>query len=63
MQAVYDVIGTRYVATRRPDPRLADDLRSGRWARRFGPLREQDSADLGYRLRVVEPATHGPRQR
>ena len=35
--------------------RLADDLRSGRWEERFGSLREQDSADLGYRLVIAEP--------
>jgi SAM-dependent methyltransferase len=34
--------------------RLADDLRSGRWDRRFGPLRSQTSLDLGYRLVVAE---------
>jgi len=34
--------------------RLADDLRSGRWADRFGALREQESADLGYRLLIAE---------
>jgi len=35
--------------------RLADDLRSGRWADRFGQLREEDSIDLGYRLLVANP--------
>jgi SAM-dependent methyltransferase len=35
--------------------RLADDLRSGRWEERFGALRAQDSADLGYRLLIAEP--------
>ena len=35
--------------------RLADDLRSGRWEECFGSLREQDSADLGYRLVIAEP--------
>ena len=35
--------------------RLADDLRGGRWEKRFGALREQDSADLGYRLVIAEP--------
>ncbi len=35
--------------------RLADDLRSGRWEERFGALRKQDSADLGYRLVIAEP--------
>jgi SAM-dependent methyltransferase len=34
--------------------RLADDLRSGRWEERFGGLRNQDSADLGYRLLIAE---------
>jgi SAM-dependent methyltransferase len=35
--------------------RLADDLRTERWEARFGHLRDQDSADLGYRLVVAEP--------
>jgi len=34
--------------------RLADDLRDGRWDARFGHLRKQDAADLGYRLVVAE---------
>lgn len=38
--------------------RLADDLRSGVWQARFGALRGQESADLGYRLVVGFP---GPR--
>jgi SAM-dependent methyltransferase len=40
--------------------RLADDLREGRWDAKFGHLRKQDGADLGYRLVVAEP---GPRDR
>jgi SAM-dependent methyltransferase len=43
--------------------RLAGDLRSGRWADRFGQLREQDSVDLGYRLLVAEPVACGRRRR
>jgi SAM-dependent methyltransferase len=34
--------------------RLADDLHSGRWGERFEALREQESADLGYRLLIAE---------
>lgn len=34
--------------------RLADDLRDGRWEAKFGHLRKQDAADLGYRLVVAE---------
>jgi SAM-dependent methyltransferase len=34
--------------------RLAADLGSGRWNDRFGHLRRQDSADLGYRLIVAD---------
>ena len=30
-------------------------LPEGRWDARFGHLRTQDSADLGYRLLVAEP--------
>ena len=33
--------------------RLADDLRSGRWSRRFATLLAADTADLGYRLVVA----------
>ena len=36
--------------------RLAADLDEGRWDTRFGHLRTQDNADLGYRLLVAEPA-------
>jgi SAM-dependent methyltransferase len=43
--------------------RLSDDLRSGRWADRYGHLRDQDSIDLGYRLLVAEPAAPGGGQR
>jgi hypothetical protein len=43
--------------------RLAGDLRSGRWADRFGQLREQDSVDLGYRLLVAEPVACDRRPR
>jgi SAM-dependent methyltransferase len=35
--------------------RLEADLASGRWNARFGHLRRQVSADLGYRLIVAEP--------
>ena len=35
--------------------RLAADLDEGRWDARFGHLRAQDNADLGYRLLVAEP--------
>jgi SAM-dependent methyltransferase len=34
--------------------RLADDLGSGAWERRFGHLRNQETADLGYRIIVAE---------
>jgi len=34
--------------------RLAADLSSGEWDRRYGHLREQDTIDLGYRLVVAE---------
>jgi SAM-dependent methyltransferase len=34
--------------------RLADDLASGRWESRFGHLRAQPEADLGYRLVIAE---------
>lgn len=37
--------------------RLADDLRSGRWRARYGPLCRRASADLGYRLVVGLPGT------
>lgn len=33
--------------------RLADDLASGDWDRRYGVLRHRDSCDLGYRLLVT----------
>jgi SAM-dependent methyltransferase len=36
--------------------RLADDLASGRWEARFGHLRAQEEADLGYRIVVAERA-------
>lgn len=43
--------------------RLAEELNDGRWAARFGHLREQDSADLGYRLIVADPGEpHGRRR-
>jgi SAM-dependent methyltransferase len=35
--------------------RLSDDLHSGRWAKLFGHLRMQDTADLGYRLIIAKP--------
>ena len=34
--------------------RLAGDIRSGEWERRFGALRERGELDLGYRLIVAE---------
>ena len=34
--------------------RLADDLASGEWDRRFGRLRELDTIDLGYRLVIAD---------
>jgi SAM-dependent methyltransferase len=34
--------------------RLANDLRTGQWDRRFGHLRMSESLDLGYRLLVAE---------
>jgi len=39
---------------RRGLDRLAGDLRSGRWDERFGHLRGQENADLGYRLIIAE---------
>jgi SAM-dependent methyltransferase len=36
--------------------RLSDDLRSGRWEKLFGHLRERDSVDLGYRLVIAKAA-------
>jgi SAM-dependent methyltransferase len=36
--------------------RLSEDLQSGRSEERFGHLRRQDSADLGYRLIIAKPA-------
>ncbi len=35
--------------------RLADDLASGAWDRRYGHLREQEEFDAGYRLVVATP--------
>ena len=35
--------------------RLAADLDDGRWDARFGHLRAQDDADLGYRIIVAQP--------
>jgi SAM-dependent methyltransferase len=35
--------------------RLAGDLQSGAWDRRFGKLRTKESFDAGYRLLVAEP--------
>ena len=37
-----------------PLARLAADLESGEWQRRFGGLLELDALDLGYRLITVE---------
>jgi len=42
--------------------RLADDLRDGRWEAKFGHLRKQDAADLGYRLVVAEVSAPDRRQ-
>jgi SAM-dependent methyltransferase len=33
--------------------RLEDDLRSGAWVQRYGPLLDQDAMDFGYRLVVA----------
>ena len=33
--------------------RLADDLGSGVWERKYGPMLDQDEVDLGYRLVVA----------
>ena len=33
--------------------RLADELGNGVWERKYGPMLDQDAADLGYRLVVV----------
>ena len=35
--------------------RLAEDLRDGTWAARFGHLHDLDSADLGYRVVIADP--------
>lgn len=35
--------------------RLADDLQSGAWARRYGDLRTKQTYDAGYRLVIAEP--------
>jgi ubiquinone/menaquinone biosynthesis C-methylase UbiE len=35
--------------------RLADDLQSGAWARRYGDLRTKQTYDAGYRLVFAEP--------
>jgi SAM-dependent methyltransferase len=43
--------------------RLADDLATGRWESRYGHLRAEREADLGYRLVVAErPGGRGPRR-
>jgi hypothetical protein len=34
--------------------RLARDLRSGAWERRFGELRTRESLDVGYRLLIAD---------
>lgn len=36
--------------------RLADDLESGAWARRYGELLERDACDFGYRLVTAQGA-------
>jgi SAM-dependent methyltransferase len=36
--------------------RLAADLDSGAWDARFGSLRREQTADLGYRIVIAEPA-------
>jgi SAM-dependent methyltransferase len=36
--------------------RLADDLASGEWDRRYGDLREREAYDIGYRLVVADVA-------
>ncbi|HEY3674314.1 MAG TPA: hypothetical protein VGN51_25520 [Acidimicrobiia bacterium] len=41
-------------ARRRGTERLAADLASGAWDRRFGALREQDWFDGGYRIAVAD---------
>ena len=33
---------------------LREDLRTGRWARRWGPLVGEDAADLGYRILIAQ---------
>lgn len=35
--------------------RLAEDLQTGAWLRRFGHLLDLDELDLGYRLIVAGP--------
>ena len=44
---------------REPLARLAADLESGEWQRRFGGLLELDELDLGYRLITVELEPQG----
>jgi hypothetical protein len=36
------------------NPRLSEDLASGEWDRRFGPLRQLEELDTGQRLIVAE---------
>jgi len=43
--------------------RLGEDLHSGGWAARYAHLKDQDSADLGYRLLVVDPGAPDGRRR
>lgn len=40
-------------ARRRGTQRLADDLASGAWDRRFGSLRQQDTYNAGYRIAIA----------
>jgi SAM-dependent methyltransferase len=41
-------------ALKRGSERLADDLASGAWERRFGHLRRLDSYDAGYRIAIAD---------
>jgi len=41
-----------------PLQRLADDLESGEWQRRYGELLEEEALDIGYRLVVGRPANN-----
>ncbi|MCB2060641.1 MAG: hypothetical protein KDE55_21840 [Novosphingobium sp.] len=50
MRALYDTIGINYSDLRRPDPRIAADLESGEWERRYSQWLGLDECDVGYRL-------------